>query len=257
MAAAIHFKYGCGAGVRGAGTVPRTSVSVQLRLPMPLSAFWPGSRRKGSMGPRALALALLALPGAVAGLAAAAPAPAAGAPDPQHGEVLYLRHCVGCHGARAWGDGPREIPALAGQREAYLIEQLTRFASGERPGSAMHGPAMRDTLKASDVNRPAAIRDLAACLARAPAVPRAEQGQGRSLAAGKSAYLKACAGCHGEDGAGSDGSAPRIGGQHFRYVLSRLRDFGSAHRGRVEAAALSAEEQQALADYISRLPGGG
>ncbi len=210
------------------------------------------------MGLRTLTAALLVLPGAVALLAAAAPPPATGSPDPQHGEALYLRHCVACHGGRAWGDGPREIPAIAGQRAAYVIEQLTRFASDERPGSTMHGPAMRDTLKATDVNRPAAIRDLAAYLARAPAAPQAEQGPGRALAAGKSAYLGACVGCHGEDGAGSDvGSAPRIGGQHFRYVLSRLREFAAVHRGLVEPAALSAEEQQALADYISRLPAGG
>jgi cytochrome c553 len=210
------------------------------------------------MGLRALALASLALAAAAADVATAAPAPVAGAPDPQHGEVLYLRHCVPCHGGRAWGDGPREIPALAGQREGYLIEQLTRFASGERPGSGMHGPAMQDTLKASDLNRAAAIRDLAAYLARLPAAAQAEQGQGRSLATGQGVYLRACAGCHGEQGAGAeDGSAPRIGGQHFRYVLSRLREFGSAHRGRVAAVALPAEEQQALADYVSRLPTAG
>ncbi|HUL47756.1 MAG TPA: c-type cytochrome [Steroidobacteraceae bacterium] len=208
------------------------------------------------MALRTLALAWLALPGAAAELASAAPA--AGAPDVQHGEVLYLRHCVPCHGGRAWGDGPREIPALAGQREAYLVEQLTRFASGERPGSEMHGPAMHDTLKASDLNRPAAIRDLAAYLAHAPVGPKAEQGQGRSLAAAKSVYLSACAGCHGEDGAGIEGGpAPRIGAQHFRYVLSRLRQFGDAHRGSVPAVALSAEEQRALADYIARLPAAG
>ena len=211
-----------------------------------------------TVGFRVLALAWLSLPAAVADVTATPPPPAPGAPEPQHGEVLYLRHCVPCHGGRAWGDGPREIPSLAGQREAYLIEQLTRLASGGRPGSEMHGPAIQDTLKAADLNRAAAIRDLAAYLARAPAAAQAEQGQARSLATGKSVYLRACAGCHGEQGVGAaDGSAPRVGGQHFRYVLSRLREFGSTHHGRVEAAALSAEEQQALADYISRLPAGG
>jgi cytochrome c553 len=210
------------------------------------------------MSLKMLALMLLAGPGAMASVAVAEPAAAGNAPDPRHGEALYLRHCVPCHGGRAWGDGPREIPALAGQREAYLIEQLTRFASGERPGSQMHGPAMHDTLRASDLSRPAAIRDLAAYLAHAPADPRAEQGRGRSLAAGESVYVRSCAACHGADGAGAEGgSAPRIGAQHFRYVLSRLREFGSAHRGSVPAVALSAEEQQALADYISRLPAGG
>jgi cytochrome c553 len=210
-------------------------------------------------------LALAALLSAALGMAADVSPPAAGpsvaspgAPDPQHGQVLYLRHCAVCHRGHGWGDGPREIPALAGQREAYLIEQLTRFASGERAGSAMHGPAMHDTLKATDVNRAPAIRDLAAYLARAPVAPQAEQGEGRALARAKSAYLGSCAGCHGEDGIGPDGgSVPRIGGQHFRYVLSRLRDFGPAHGGRVAAPALSADEQQALADFISRLPAGG
>jgi cytochrome c553 len=194
---------------------------------------------------------------------AAAQAPPAGgsapaAPDRRHGEALYLRHCVACHGERAWGDGPREIPALAGQREAYLSEQLTRFASGERPGSAMHGPAMHDTLNAPDLNRPAAIRDLAAYLAHAPPVPHADPGEGRSLAAGRSAYLRSCAACHGQDGAGAEGaSVPRIGGQHFRYVLSRLRDFAGVHRGQIAVAAPSDEELHALADYLSRLPATG
>jgi cytochrome c553 len=213
---------------------------------------------------RMLALALAAFVSAAVATAAAAPAPedvpaspSTDAPDPQHGQVLYVRHCAACHRAHGWGDGPREIPALAGQHEAYLIEQLTRFASGERPGSVLHGPAMRDALKATDVNRVPAIRDLAAYLAHAPAALQADQGEGRELASAKSAYLGACAGCHGRDGAGADGgSVPRIGGQHFRYVVSRLREFGAAHRGQVEPPALSAQEQQALADFISRLPTG-
>jgi cytochrome c553 len=204
------------------------------------------------------ALIALACTGAVAlAQADTSPAVVSVVPDLQHGEVLYRRHCIACHGARAWGDGPREIPALAGQREDYLQEQLRRFASGERPGSPMHGPAMHVILQATDVNRPVAIRDLAAYLARAPAAPGSEVGRGRALAAGRSAYLTACAGCHGADGAGTDAAAaPRIGGQHFRYLLSRLRGFGAAHRGLLEPAALSEEGQQALADYVSRLPAG-
>jgi thiosulfate dehydrogenase len=207
----------------------------------------------------AIALSVF-LSAAAVGAAAQTPAadsvPAAGvlpAPDARHGEVLYLRHCAACHRAQGWGDGPREIPALAGQREAYLIEQLARFASGARPGSAMHGPAMRDTLQATDVNRPVAMRDLAAYLARAAPVPRAEQGEGRELGSARSLYLRSCAGCHGEEGAGS-GAAPRIGGQHYRYLLSRLREFGAVHGASVTGPALSAPEQMALADFTSRLP---
>ncbi|HLY53866.1 MAG TPA: hypothetical protein VKQ31_12690 [Steroidobacteraceae bacterium] len=42
-------------------------------------------------------------------------------------------------------------------------------------------------------------------------------------------------------------------------LLARLREFGSVHRGLAAAptaAALSAGEQSAVADYVSRLPGG-
>ncbi len=195
---------------------------------------------------------------------ASVPAPdraASAPPDAEHGRVLYLRHCAACHGPRAWGDGPREIPALAGQREGYVVEQLTHFASGDRPGSEMHGPAMRDTLRAPDVNRAPAMRDLAAYIAHAPRNPRPDQGEGRSLAAGRGLYVSECAACHGEQGSGSEaGTIPRIGGQHFRYLLSRLHEFASVHRG-LDAAPMasswSAEQQQAVADYLSRLPGSG
>jgi cytochrome c553 len=141
------------------------------------------------------------------------------------------------------------------QHEAYVIEQLRRFAADERAGSAMHGSAMRDTLKATDVNRAPAIRDLAAYLTHARPVADPDRGDGRALAAGGGTYFRLCAGCHGHDGAGPDsGSVPHIGDQHFPYVLSRLRGFGDTHRGQVEPPALSAQEQQALADFISRLP---
>jgi cytochrome c553 len=182
-------------------------------------------------------------------------------PDPQHGRVLYLKHCTGCHGQRAWGDGPREIPALAGQRAGYLAGQLSRFASGARPGSQMHGPAMRETLSAPDVSHQQAIGDLAAYLARAPAAPEVEQGEGRGLSGAASLYARSCAGCHGDAGEGrEEQQVPRIGAQHYRYLAARLREFPATHRGldpgaRASAVELPPPQREALADYLSRLPG--
>ena len=180
-------------------------------------------------------------------------------PDPEHGKILYLKHCTKCHGPHAWGDGPREIPTLAGQRQRYLIEQLARFATGARKGSVLHGPAMHDTLQPADVNRPQALGDLAAFLSRAGRNPQADHAEGQALAVGKRTYTKACSACHGSDGAGSDsGTIPAIGGQHYRYVLTQLREFALGLRDHPlgtddVASGLSADEQQALSDYVSRL----
>jgi cytochrome c553 len=179
-------------------------------------------------------------------------------PDPAHGKILFLKHCSKCHSSHGWGDGPREIPALAGQRESYLIEQLARFVTGERKGSVMHGPVMHEVLQPPDLNRPQAIADLAAYLSRAGRNPQAEHAEGRALAVGKRTYTKVCSACHGNDGAGSDnGTIPAIGGQHYPYLLAQLRGFASGLRdhplGADSASGLSAEEQRAVADYVSRL----
>ena len=169
------------------------------------------SGRLASLEAGTLLLAWLA---ATAGTAAAAPPAQDGSPDPQHGEVLYLRHCVPCHGARAWGDGPREIPALAGQRETYLIEQLTRFASDARPGSVMHGPAMHDTLTASQSSG----GDARSCrVSRARACrPRARTGTG-PLPGGRKERLSQ--GVCRVSRRGRRGGRRRVGAAHRRAAL--------------------------------------
>lgn len=181
------------------------------------------------------------------------------APDAAHGRILFLKHCVKCHGGRGWGNGPLEIPGIAGQGEPYIIEQLTRFANGERAGSAMHGPAMYDTFRPDDVDRPQAIRELAAYLSRAAPDPNPDQGDGQALALGKRIYSTGCAACHGDDGAGSATEIlPRLAGQHYLYLLEQLRGFAVVHglpADPDDVAGLTTDERQALVDYLSRLSG--
>jgi cytochrome c553 len=198
-------------------------------------------------------VAPVALSDPAADLAARAAAVTA---DPGHGRILFLKHCAACHRPHAWGDGPREIPALAGQHESYLREQLARYATGQRAGSLKHGSAMHDTLTAPDLNRPQALADLSSYLARALRDPDPEHSEGRALAVGKRTYARACSGCHGADGAGSE-VVPAIGGQHYSYVLVQLDAIAAGRRGHPPyagvRAALPAGEQPALADYIARL----
>ncbi|HXW75488.1 MAG TPA: c-type cytochrome [Steroidobacteraceae bacterium] len=189
---------------------------------------------------------------------------AAATADAGHGQILFLKHCVPCHGARGWGDGPRVIPAIAGQQERYLVVQLARFATGERHGSDIHGSAMHDTLQPADVDRPQALADLAAWLARAPRDREPEQGEGRDLAAAGRTYLRDCAECHGTNGAGDARAAvPALAGQHYSYLLAQLQAFAAGRRTHVlfadSSTTPSAQQQQALADYLSRLilPGSG
>jgi cytochrome c553 len=172
--------------------------------------------------------------------------------------VLYLKHCAACHGRQAFGDGPREIPALAGQRQSYLIVQLAHFIDGDRPGSELHGPAMHDALQPPDVKRAQSLRDLGAWLSGAPSNREPEQGPGQALATGKRTYVSVCAGCHGVNGEGGEPPiAPALAGQHYSYLLTELRRFSSGHLahapGLLPTIVGSADGQQALADYASRL----
>lgn len=208
-------------------------------------------------------LAAAALCAAFSGVATAAPVAVhelvstamRATPDAQHGQVLYLKRCTGCHGRKGWGNGVKEIPSIAGQRELYLVVQLAQFALLERNGSAMHratGP--------SDVGHPQALRDLAAYLANAPANPQPEHGDGSALAAGEKLFQRQCAMCHGKAAQGSSQEPiPALAGQHYAYTLTQLKNFAAGHRGQVEppvidfTAGLSEQDQNGIADYLSRL----
>jgi len=178
--------------------------------------------------------------------------------DVPHGMVLFVKHCASCHGRKAWGDGPRQIPALAGQRAAYLIAQLAQFIEGGRAGSELHGPVMHEALQPPDVHRAQALRDLAGWLSQAAPNREAEHGTGQALASGKRGYTSACAGCHGVSGDGRDSPpVPALAGQHYSYLLAQIRSFSTGHRAHAPGLGPeilgSPEQQQALADYASRL----
>jgi cytochrome c553 len=82
-----------------------------------------------------------------------------------------------------------------------------------------------------------------------------DEARGREL-------FEACAACHGPDGGGtSNGSVPRIAGQHYRVLVRQVLDFrrGARWDMRMEDVATSHEiipELQDIADvasYVSRL----
>lgn len=69
------------------------------------------------------------------------------------GETIYrggdkgsgVPACLACHGPDGVGNGPDNIPALAGQHAAYVVTQLQAFASGQRASPMMGTIASRLT----------------------------------------------------------------------------------------------------------------
>jgi cytochrome c553 len=177
-------------------------------------------------------------------------------PDLERGEHLYIQFCTACHLRGGWGNGPREVPGLAGQHEVYLLEQLMQFSTQERVKKEMH-----EVVTKPEVDNPQALRDVSAYIASRPRNPSPDRGDGRQLRLGAEVYLHSCEVCHARDGAGSkEDLIPAIGGQQYGYLLVRLRNFAKDHTPNIEPGALnilanlSPKEVDAVADYTSRLP---
>lgn len=163
--------------------------------------------------------------------------------------------CGHCHGTDG-NSTKTEIPNLAGQNTAYIVEQIGKFANGERKNFVMQTLANNFTftdkvnlalyfnsqqVKASSFNAELAVN-------------------------GERIYKNVCFRCHGENGKGEEGYA-RLAGQQIDYVSMTLKRFRSnATKGnalnesaRTNAsmeqvtARLSDEDIESLAHYITQL----
>jgi cytochrome c553 len=181
-------------------------------------------------------------------------------PDLRSGEHLYIQYCSACHQRSGWGNGPREVPTLAGQQDSYLLEQLLQFSNLERKKDEMH-----EVVAKPQIASPQSLRDVSAYIASKPRNPRSGGGDGTQLPAGERVFAQSCVICHGKDGEGNrDDLIPAIGGQQYGYLLVRLNHFARQHgaieQGAMEPAViklladLSPSERKAVADYVSRLP---
>ena len=92
----------------------------------------------------------------VAGLAAALVAPLAVAQSAAPGDAAAgrekVRMCQGCHGIEGWRTAFPEVyrvPRIGGQHEAYLVQALRQYKSGERSHASMR--AIASTLSDKDI----------------------------------------------------------------------------------------------------------
>lgn len=124
--------------------------------------------------------------------------------------------CANCHG-EGGNSSKSEIPNLAGQNPAYLLEQVKKFADGRRRNEFMQGmiKAMSDEEK---VNAVAYFSGQEVKPHPAPNLALANRG--------KELFFKICQRCHGEQGRGNE-KFPRLAGQQPEYLtlsLKRYRD---------------------------------
>jgi len=115
--------------------------------------------------------------------------------------------CSNCHGEQGHSK-TSEVPNLAGQSPAYLLEQLRRFAGGQRQNDFMQGLAKA----LADHDR------VNVALYFSGQSPRPAAAPGPADAAGRELYARQCVSCHGDNAYGRDG-APRLAGQQLDYLL--------------------------------------
>jgi cytochrome c553 len=121
--------------------------------------------------------------------------------------------CAYCHGK----DGNRVmplVPNLAGQNPYYLLEQIEKFASGEREDDIM-SPLARQF---------SAEERVLIAIYYSSQVPRPYVADASLAAEGRERYEALCVRCHGADARGSDRYA-RLAGQRVEYLRHRLFQF--------------------------------
>jgi len=181
-------------------------------------------------------------------------------PDLQSGEHLYILYCSACHYRSGWGNGPRKVPALAGQQDLYLLQELIQFSRLERQRGEMHEVVVRPA-----ITGPQLLRDVSSYMAQLPRNADPDTGEGMQLRRGERLYAQRCRVCHGQNGEGDrEGLIPAIGGQQYGYLLMQMRHFAKEHPAQEPcaqsspaainlSARLSPVELKAIADYTSRL----
>lgn len=168
--------------------------------------------------------------------AAAAPA-AAHAPSAEEDKGREINGvCAACHGEFGQGGKRGEYPRIAGQRAAYIKDQLKSFRARKRINIPMYPYTQERELPDEDIEavseflaaiqlptKPPEFKDSDDALTRLLAmdkvmiIPRVEG----DIENGKKVYQKECFACHGRTGRGR-GKFPMLVGQYSNYLKKQV-----------------------------------
>lgn len=157
--------------------------------------------------------------------------------------------CANCHGEGGTSLKP-DIPNLASQNPAYLLEQLRQFADGRRRNEFMEG-----MIRAMDSDEKVGM------VLFYSSQPLAQRPASSAVlaAAGHDYYGKVCFRCHGTDGRGHT-LIPRIAGQQSAYVRTTLQRYRAGTGVRVEplmsasTRLMTDADIDAVAAYVASMP---
>lgn len=192
-----------------------------------------------------------------------------------HGKRIADSRCIACHGAA--GDAPEpQYPKLAGQKAAYLDQQLQAFKDNIRKSAVM--TAIATSMSPADMRDTSAYFSEQTPRADAPG-PLALRSQGRILFHSGTLVPGAppCSACHDTVAGGPRGGmgpmigmgrmggmqglglmrrgAPNLFGQHATYIVSQLQAFADGNRRAPMmaqiAASIDPEQRAAIAQYLA------
>ena len=145
--------------------------------------------------------------------------------------------CANCHGEGGNSVKP-DIPNLAGQNPAYLLEQVRQFADGRRRDMFMEGMirAMNSDEKVGMV-----------LFYSAQQVVHTPTTNAALAAKGQEYFNKLCFRCHGTDGRGS-AQFPRIAGQQANYLTETLKRYRAGGGKRADSVMVTNTKDMSDAD---------
>jgi len=133
--------------------------------------------------------------------------------------------CANCHGEGGNSVKP-EIPNLADQNPAYLLEQLRQFADGRRRNEFMEGIIK---VMSADEKVGMVLFYSAQKVHNTPATNPVLAAKGQDY------YRKNCAQCHGDSGRGNNVMA-RVAGQQPKYMDMTLKRYRAGSGQRLDPA---------------------
>ena len=133
--------------------------------------------------------------------------------------------CRACHGINGVSE-VKEVPHLAGQRAAYLLQELRIYKQGGRGANPMTSAVK---LLGDDTLVKAAAYYASLDPPQPAALPAKSAARPDPLAAGKAAAAQ-CAGCHGDDGVSKMPGTPSLVGLDPKFLVASVAAYKGGQR---------------------------